>query len=188
MSSQKHIAVIGAGVTGLTSALLLAQTGHKVTVLASHYPGDLDTFYASPWAGAHWRTFATAKDTQESDWDMQTYHWWMDIMNEERVRPSLCKSSLKMQDSYGFYDAEPNEPEWWIGGVQRFRYLSLNAEPIASINAKTPQGDPMIATKHLPWVYHSSAPLSPARKASPTSSPLHKSFSKPPAVRTPISL
>lgn len=38
-----------AGVTGLTSALLLAQAGHKVTVLASHYPGDLDMSYASPW-------------------------------------------------------------------------------------------------------------------------------------------
>lgn len=76
-----------------------------------------------------------------------------------------------MQDSYSFYDAEPNEPEWWIDGVQRFRYLSLNAEPIASINAKTPQGDPMIAyaeihkamsldsSTYLHWLQHKASSL-----------------------------
>lgn len=49
-----------------------------------------------------------------------------------------------MQDSYSFYDANPSEPEWWIDEVQQFRHLFVDAEPIASINAKPPHGEPTI--------------------------------------------
>lgn len=38
-----------AGVTGLTSALFLAQAGYKVTILAAHFPGDSSIEYTSPW-------------------------------------------------------------------------------------------------------------------------------------------
>ncbi|EXK93409.1 D-amino-acid oxidase [Fusarium oxysporum f. sp. raphani 54005] len=47
------VVVIGAGVIGLTSALLLAKEGNKVTVVGKHMPGDYDAEYASPWAGAN---------------------------------------------------------------------------------------------------------------------------------------
>lgn len=42
-----------AGVSGLTSALLLARKGHAVTVISKHMPGDYDIEYTSPWAGAN---------------------------------------------------------------------------------------------------------------------------------------
>jgi glycine/D-amino acid oxidase-like deaminating enzyme len=38
----------------LTTALLLAKDGHRVTVVAKHMPGDYDIEYASPWAGANY--------------------------------------------------------------------------------------------------------------------------------------
>jgi hypothetical protein len=38
-----------AGVTGLTSALFLAEAGYTVTVLAAHVPGDESIEYTSPW-------------------------------------------------------------------------------------------------------------------------------------------
>ncbi|KAM5347476.1 hypothetical protein ACJ41O_010481 [Fusarium nematophilum] len=47
------VVVVGAGVIGLTSALLLAREGHDVTVVGKHMPGDYDAEYASPWAGAN---------------------------------------------------------------------------------------------------------------------------------------
>lgn len=49
-------------------------------------------------AGAHWRTSATSAEAEVCDWDIQTYHWWVDIMNEERMRPSIPRSSLKVSD------------------------------------------------------------------------------------------
>jgi len=39
-----------AGVVGLTTALVLARKGYKVTVVAKYMPGDLSIEYASPWA------------------------------------------------------------------------------------------------------------------------------------------
>ncbi len=44
-----------AGVAGLTTALLLSRDSrYRVVVSAKHMPGDYDTEYASPWAGANY--------------------------------------------------------------------------------------------------------------------------------------
>jgi D-amino-acid oxidase len=51
MSSSKkpHVVVLGAGVTGLTSALFLAEAGYEVTIIAAHLPEDRSLEYTSPW-------------------------------------------------------------------------------------------------------------------------------------------
>ena len=50
--TQIKIIVIGAGVTGITTALLLKQKGYEnVKVVAKHVPGDMDIQYTSPYAG-----------------------------------------------------------------------------------------------------------------------------------------
>lgn len=49
MTSKGHVVVIGAGVTGLTSACFLCETGYDVTVVAAHVPGDSSIEYTSPW-------------------------------------------------------------------------------------------------------------------------------------------
>jgi len=48
-----NIGIVGAGVVGLSIALLLAERGCKnVTIVARDLPGDEGTGWASPWAGA----------------------------------------------------------------------------------------------------------------------------------------
>lgn len=50
--SDRTIVVIGAGVTGLSTALCLLQKGYKnVTVMAKYIPGDMSIEYTSPFAG-----------------------------------------------------------------------------------------------------------------------------------------
>ncbi|KAG5357353.1 D-amino-acid oxidase [Yarrowia sp. C11] len=56
------ITILGAGVIGLSTALVLAENGHKVKIVAAHLPDvagsdGAPASYASAWAGAHFRPF-----------------------------------------------------------------------------------------------------------------------------------
>ncbi|KAF0558588.1 nucleotide-binding domain-containing protein [Gigaspora margarita] len=64
---KQRIVVLGAGVSGLTTATLLLQQKKKfeVTVVAKHFPGDLTSEFTSPWAGAHWRSYAINDDIRQ---------------------------------------------------------------------------------------------------------------------------
>ncbi|RCI10644.1 hypothetical protein L249_4440 [Ophiocordyceps polyrhachis-furcata BCC 54312] len=65
------IVIIGAGVSGLTSALLLSKSkGNAVTIVAKHMPGDYHIEYASPWAGANVLPMA---DRENSRWERRTW-------------------------------------------------------------------------------------------------------------------
>lgn len=56
--APKKVVVIGAGVIGLTTALVLAEKGYAVTIVSENFPGDKDaTHYTSSRAGAHFRPF-----------------------------------------------------------------------------------------------------------------------------------
>ena len=51
--SHHNIVVLGAGVSGLITALALSKNPeYSITILAKHMPGDYDAEYASDWAGA----------------------------------------------------------------------------------------------------------------------------------------
>ncbi|PYI01894.1 FAD dependent oxidoreductase [Aspergillus sclerotiicarbonarius CBS 121057] len=53
--ATNRIVILGAGVSGLTTAYLLSKdASNSITVLAKHMPGDYDIEYASPWAGANY--------------------------------------------------------------------------------------------------------------------------------------
>ncbi|CAL5873097.1 uncharacterized protein PFLUO_LOCUS7366 [Penicillium psychrofluorescens] len=71
--TQKSIVVIGAGVAGLTTALLLSRVpGYKIIVAAKHMPGDYDIEYASPWAGANYMPVSLG-GTNAAEWDKVTW-------------------------------------------------------------------------------------------------------------------
>ena len=56
MSRLRAYALPSAGVSGLTTALLLSNDArYNITIVAKHMPGDYDIEYASPWAGANFQ-------------------------------------------------------------------------------------------------------------------------------------
>lgn len=59
---NKKVNVIGSGVIGLTTALLLQEKGYDVTIIAAEFPGDNHIEYTSPCAGARWKTLALNSD------------------------------------------------------------------------------------------------------------------------------
>ncbi|ROT39707.1 nucleotide-binding domain-containing protein [Sodiomyces alkalinus F11] len=67
--SKPNIAVIGAGVIGLSVAVRLQAEGHHVTIIAKDFPSPFETVdsraainYASQWAGAHNRFWPPRDD------------------------------------------------------------------------------------------------------------------------------
>lgn len=59
---NKKVNVIGSGVIGLTTAILLQEKGYQVTIIASEFPGEQHSDYTSPCAGARWKTLAPNSD------------------------------------------------------------------------------------------------------------------------------
>lgn len=59
---KRKVVILGAGVIGLTTAVVFSESGYEVTVVAEHVPGKLHPDYTSPWAGAHWRSYAEKGD------------------------------------------------------------------------------------------------------------------------------
>jgi glycine/D-amino acid oxidase-like deaminating enzyme len=45
---SKKIIVLGAGVSGLTTAILLLERGFEIKIVAEFFPGDVNPNYTSP--------------------------------------------------------------------------------------------------------------------------------------------
>lgn len=48
-AQRMRIGVVGAGIFGLATALLLSERGFAVTIVARDLPGDSTLDWASPW-------------------------------------------------------------------------------------------------------------------------------------------
>lgn len=92
-----------AGVIGLQTSLTLLKAGHKVTVIAEHLPGDESIAYTSPWAGAIWRSHATAEQEEDCAWDMRSYATWMRIAKQD---PEQAQK-MGMQVCHALFSALP---------------------------------------------------------------------------------
>lgn len=134
-TSQKHIIVLGAGITGLTTALKLKDdptAQYNITLIASHFPGDESIDYTSPWAGADWSPQATSSpaDAEMREYDKSTYSTWSLILETNPVEASHLGLGFKAGRTY--WGKEGPETEgldgrglWWRNIVKDFGVLEL---------------------------------------------------------------
>ncbi|RAH42617.1 FAD-dependent oxidoreductase [Aspergillus brunneoviolaceus CBS 621.78] len=102
--NRTSVIIVGAGVIGLSSAIRLAQTGHRVTIISKEFPGDLHIDYASPWAGAHFRPVPSTKpeDRLEETLMRETYR------ELERLSAIHPEASIQFVPGVEFFDvADP---------------------------------------------------------------------------------
>ncbi|KAI8871734.1 nucleotide-binding domain-containing protein [Ramicandelaber brevisporus] len=114
-ASKPRAIVVGAGVVGLTTALVLARrrifTG-GIHILAAHLPGDIDAmYYASPWAGAHWRSMADSSEPQTVQFDRDT------LFELQRLATTLphTETGLLMAPGKEYWEKRPKDvrPPWY---------------------------------------------------------------------------
>ncbi|KAJ5106887.1 hypothetical protein N7456_003562 [Penicillium angulare] len=127
---SNNIVILGAGVSGLTTAYLLSQDpANKVTVLAKHMPGDYDIEYASPWAGANYMPVGK-KGSPHQAWETATWAPLKELCEKNpdagiHFQDTLIYNRKKDQGTAaGNWFAELVQPNpWYMNVVPDFKTL-----------------------------------------------------------------
>ncbi|KAK6540426.1 hypothetical protein TWF694_009222 [Orbilia ellipsospora] len=153
--SPANIVVIGAGVAGLTTSLLLAKRRHHVTVIAKHMPGDYDIQYTSPWAGANFFPFSFENEPARK-WERDTHpELW-------RLATQVPESGIHVQDARlynakgletpGFMKDLMAEDPWFKNLVHGFRALDKDELPEGMASGTTFKSVCINTAVYLPYL------------------------------------
>ncbi|KAF9922591.1 hypothetical protein FBU30_007276 [Linnemannia zychae] len=118
--------ILGAGVSGLSTALtLLKKKKYAVKIYATHLPSDLNIDYTSPWAGAHWRSYADIADIAQQELDTATFNRFTHLADTD---PNAGVIYLTGHD---FWDVKPKnfEDPWFKRIVKNYRHLPKEELP-----------------------------------------------------------
>ncbi|KAG9319055.1 hypothetical protein KVV02_003002, partial [Mortierella alpina] len=124
--SPFNVNVLGAGVSGLTTALALLDKGHyAVKLIATHLPSDLSIDYTSPWAGANWRSFADIADLAQQDLDTATFKRLTYLAENEP------NAGVMHVTGYEYWEVKSKDFEdpWFKRLVKNYRYIPKDELP-----------------------------------------------------------
>ena len=136
------IIVLGAGVVGLTTAIELKKWDPSldITIEAHHFPGDLDPFYTSPWAGANWQSFATGQDVELQKIDKPGYDKFMRLANNDPRAGVWIVDDTSYYTNYEVAAAKGNFLSfipWYKNFVKGFKILEEDDIPFDDISFGT---------------------------------------------------
>ncbi|KAG2216028.1 hypothetical protein INT46_007088 [Mucor plumbeus] len=143
------VTVIGAGVVGLTTALLLQQRGYDVTIVADHFPGDKSIEYTSPVAGARWKTLAPNSDLRLQRYDAVSFNiFW------ELAKTHAAEAGIMVVSAYDYHEKcdENVLNPWWKTLVPTFQTIDKKELPdqiSVGYHYTTVLINPLV---YLPWL------------------------------------
>ncbi|KAF9090393.1 hypothetical protein BGX29_011507 [Mortierella sp. GBA35] len=142
------VAVIGAGVVGLTTALLLQCNHYDVTIISDEFPWEKPKAdYASPKAGAHWRSMCDEDDERAKGHDTVSYRTFQELAKDP-------ESGVRIREAIDYFDFNPTghngQDPWWSKIVDDFKKIpSTNADFPIAYSYKTPVITPNVYLKFL---------------------------------------
>lgn len=98
-----NIAIVGAGISGMSTAYLLKQQGHNVTIYASSFSPDI----TSNKAAAFWFPYHIRNDTRGIEWCNTSHRYYVDFAKDVLTGISLKQLHKILRDN-----VEEEEPIW----------------------------------------------------------------------------
>lgn len=136
-----NVTVVGAGVIGLTTAVVLERAGHTVRIIAAR-PGIEETSGA---AGAIWMPVRIAPGGRELAWAAASYR---ELMRLATAHPEAGVDVLVACEAI----TEAEEQPWWAEAVEGLQLIDpVGVYPRASRawTFRTPRVEPGL---YLPWL------------------------------------
>lgn len=99
--SSGHCLVVGAGVSGLSSAIRLLENGWQVTIWSSEFSPNT----TSDIAAALWYPFLSAPVEKTNIWGSETY----DVL---KVLSRFPQTGVSMTQTYEYFREEQSDPVW----------------------------------------------------------------------------
>jgi D-amino-acid oxidase len=143
-STQKQkILVIGAGVSGLSTAILLLKKGYEVEIWSK----DLPMHTTSAVAAAFWFPFLAEPQDKIIGWSNFTRKY----LEEHALNDQ--ESGCDERDFYEFLDEPAGDP-WWKGAVKSWRHLKEHEIPVDYKDGYSTRLILMDTTLYLPWLFN----------------------------------
>src|SRR5215469_370977 len=108
---MREVTVVGAGVVGLTTALALQESGHRVRVVAAQRPERT----TSAAAGAVWYPFSVGPPDAVNRWARTTQEWLLQL---QRTEPTAGVDVITVLEC-----AADARPPWWTGAIEGIRLV-----------------------------------------------------------------
>ena len=106
-----HILILGAGVSGLSTGILLLQAGYEVTIWAQELPPNT----TSNKAGAFWYPFHRNRNDKFTEWAKATIRYLRESgMLDDHMSGCVTKTTTELLD-------HPKGKPWWSDAVGTYR-------------------------------------------------------------------
>ena len=136
-----HITVLGAGVSGITTAIRLLESGFKVTILTRNMSPNTVSDVAAAW----WYPFLAEPIEKTNKWSSETFYELIRLRNEENVDCITLRLGRE-------YLKEKCELPGWSSEIPHFRILE-DSEIINGYNFGWEIEAPVIEMNHyMPWL------------------------------------
>ena len=110
---RKKIAIIGAGISGMSSALLLANNVHDITIYADAFSPE----NTSNKAAAFWFPYHIRNDKRGISWCRESYHFYTSLIDTPSAGISMKKLVKVLR--HGIVEAEPVWIDFMPEGAMR---------------------------------------------------------------------
>ncbi len=141
MPDKKEILVLGAGVSGLSSAILLLEKGYKVRIRAKELPPNT----TSDVAAAVWYPYLCKPPHKAAKWSGFTLRYLKEKVMADPASGCIQRTITEI------FDRKVEEP-WWKEAVETYRRPAPDELPDGYVDAYQTEAIVTDSTKYMDWL------------------------------------